>query len=74
VLAALEGLLPGGHEPEGIEPQDLGRDATDDQVTVVNGVERSAEEAYRATAAHWCHPERSEGAMTRIMSPSLRSG
>jgi hypothetical protein len=46
--AALEGLLPGGQEAEGIESENLGGDSTDDQVAMVDGVERSAEEAYHA--------------------------
>jgi hypothetical protein len=46
VEAALERLLPRWHESERIEPEGLGRDAADDQVAMVNGVERSAEEAY----------------------------
>jgi len=46
VEAALERLLPRRHESERIEPEGLGRDAADDQVAMVNGVERSAEEAY----------------------------
>ena len=39
VLPPLEGLLSRRHEPEGIEPEGLGRHAADDQVAVMNGVE-----------------------------------
>ena len=46
VEAALERLLPRRHEPERIEARALpGRDPADDQVAMVNGVERSAEQA-----------------------------
>ena len=50
MLAAFEGLFPGGHEAEGIESENLGGDSTHDQVAVVDGVERSAEETYHELA------------------------
>ncbi len=45
VLPQLERLLPGRHEPQLIQAERLGGSLADDQVTMVNGIERAPEEA-----------------------------
>ena len=45
VAAELERLLAGGNEPELVEAERLGGDLGDDQMAVMDGIERAAEEA-----------------------------
>ena len=45
VLAPLERLLPGGHEAQRVQPKLLGRDLSDDEMPMVNRIERPPEEA-----------------------------
>ena len=52
VAGELERLEPGGHESQRVEPQNLERDLPDDQMAVVDGIERPAEESYPRTMRH----------------------
>ena len=49
---ALERLLAGRHEPELVQAQRLGGDLADDQMAVMDGIERAAEEADQRMRAH----------------------